>query len=47
MEALRRKERRHPIEETGGQLRGMMSWIGASAKPAENGKAKDANTSHA
>ncbi|MFW6347567.1 MAG: ketol-acid reductoisomerase [Cyclonatronaceae bacterium] len=44
MEALRRKERRHPVEETGEKLRGMMSWIGESAKPATNGSAKTAKT---
>lgn len=27
MEALRRRERNHPIEKVGAELRGMMSWI--------------------
>ena len=39
-EALRRSERRHPIEEVGERLRGMMPWLGSGASgPGAAGEA--------
>jgi ketol-acid reductoisomerase len=36
--ALREKEKQHPIEIVGAQLRGMMSWLPSGAKKAEAAK---------
>jgi ketol-acid reductoisomerase len=41
---LREKEKQHPIEIVGAQLRGMMSWLPSEAKkPADAAKAKKAD----
>lgn len=40
MEALRRREKNHPIEDVGTKLRSMMSWI---AKKEENNKHVESN----
>jgi ketol-acid reductoisomerase len=37
---LREKEQQHPIEKTGAQLRGMMSWLKPGKKPAEAPRSK-------
>ncbi len=36
MEALRRRERNHPIEDVGGKLRSMMSWIASKEEKSEH-----------
>jgi ketol-acid reductoisomerase len=44
--ALRESEKRHPIEEVGANLRGMMSWLpkeGKKAQPAAKSKAQVVN----
>ena len=38
--SLREKEKQHPIEIVGAQLRGMMSWLPAAKKPADAPKDK-------
>jgi ketol-acid reductoisomerase len=37
---LREKEKQHPIEIVGAQLRGMMSWLPGQKKGAEAAAAK-------
>jgi hypothetical protein len=42
--ALREKEKQHPIEIVGAQLRGMMSWLPSEAKkPADAADARKTN----
>lgn len=40
MEAMRRLEKSHNIEEVGGKLREMMSWIAKTKAPTSNGHVK-------
>ena len=39
--ALREKEKQHPIEKVGEQLRAMMSWLPAEKKKAESAKKEE------